>query len=248
MGALAHYLEAEGVPTTQVSLVREHTEVIRPPRALWVPFELGRPMGAPDEPDFQRRVLKAALALLEADRGPVLVDFPDEAPEGGIVEGWACPVNFAQPESGPRDPASRLADEIAQLQPWHDLWRERRGRTTVGVSGLDVEAAGRYLAAFLATERPENPRSELSAAELLKLVLEDLKAFYLEAAMAQPGRAGSQAVADWFWGETAAGEIMLALRGLLAEHADRDVAFVSQRLLVPQTQLWRLEERAEKRA
>ena len=28
MGALAHYLEAEGVPTTQISLIREHTETI----------------------------------------------------------------------------------------------------------------------------------------------------------------------------------------------------------------------------
>jgi hypothetical protein len=40
----------------QISLVREHTEKINPPRALWVPFELGRPVGPPDEPAFQRRV------------------------------------------------------------------------------------------------------------------------------------------------------------------------------------------------
>ena len=66
MGALAHYLEAEGVPTTQVSLIREHTETINPPRALWVPFELGRPLGAPEDPGLQRRVLMAALNLLEA--------------------------------------------------------------------------------------------------------------------------------------------------------------------------------------
>jgi len=29
-----------------------------------VPFELGRPFGAPDEPDFQRRVLRDLLGLL----------------------------------------------------------------------------------------------------------------------------------------------------------------------------------------
>ena len=28
---------------------------MRLPRFLWVPFELGRPFGAPNEPDFQRR-------------------------------------------------------------------------------------------------------------------------------------------------------------------------------------------------
>ena len=64
MGAVAHYLEARGVPTTSISLVRENTVLIRPPRALWVPFPLGRPFGAPHAPDFQRRVLRRALALL----------------------------------------------------------------------------------------------------------------------------------------------------------------------------------------
>lgn len=248
MGVLAHYLEDEGVPTTQISLVREHTARIRPPRALWVPFELGRPMGAPDEPDFQRRVLKAALALLEAERGPVLADFPDDAPEGGIVEGWACPVSFAPAGDGARDPASRLADEIARLRPWHDLWRERRGRSTVGVSGIEVEAAARFVVGFLEPAPPTNPRPELPAAELLKLALEDIKAFYMEAAMAQPGQGTSRVVADWFWGETVAGEIMLALRGLLAEHPDKLIAVVAQRLLVPQSQLWRLQDKPAKRA
>ena len=62
MSALAHYFEEEGLATTAIALVRHHAERIRPPRALWVPFELGRPLGAPDEPDFQKRVLRAALA------------------------------------------------------------------------------------------------------------------------------------------------------------------------------------------
>ncbi len=107
MGALAHYLESEGIPTTQISLIREHTETIRPPRALWVPFELGRPLGAPENPAFQRRVLLSALELLEAIQGPVLADFPDEAPEdiagsGEGQEGWSCPVSFSTKTRGKR--------------------------------------------------------------------------------------------------------------------------------------------------
>lgn len=70
MGALAHYFEEEGLSTTQISLVREHTEAIRPPRALWVPFELGRPLGQPNDSEFQMRVLRACLGLLDADSGP----------------------------------------------------------------------------------------------------------------------------------------------------------------------------------
>lgn len=79
MGALGHYLEEEGIPTTQISLIREHTVFIRPPRALWVPFELGRPLGRPGDPDFQLDVLRAAFTLLESPTGPVLRDFPTEA-------------------------------------------------------------------------------------------------------------------------------------------------------------------------
>ena len=65
MGALGHFLEREGIPTVGISLVREHTEKIRPPRALWVTFELGRPFGIPDDAAFQRRVMQGALGLIE---------------------------------------------------------------------------------------------------------------------------------------------------------------------------------------
>ena len=47
---LAHFFEEEGLPTTQISLIRLHTEITKPPRALWVSFELGRPLGVPGDP------------------------------------------------------------------------------------------------------------------------------------------------------------------------------------------------------
>jgi hypothetical protein len=79
VGGLAHYLEDEGIPTTQISLIREHTELIRPPRALWVPFDLGLPLGAPDDPELQIRVLRAVLGLFERESGPVLEDWHEKA-------------------------------------------------------------------------------------------------------------------------------------------------------------------------
>src|SRR4029450_2003444 len=45
VGAPGLSLEPQGPPTAAISLVREHPEVPRPPRALWVTFELGRPLG-----------------------------------------------------------------------------------------------------------------------------------------------------------------------------------------------------------
>ena len=81
MGGLGHYFESEGIASTQISLVRVHTENIKPPRALWVPFELGRPFGVPHDPEFQLSVLRKVLGLTEHKKGPVLEDFPEDAPD-----------------------------------------------------------------------------------------------------------------------------------------------------------------------
>ena len=40
MSALGHYLEEEGIATVAVVLIRPQAEKTKPPRALWVPFEL----------------------------------------------------------------------------------------------------------------------------------------------------------------------------------------------------------------
>ena len=123
-----------------------HTEQIRPPRALAVPFELGRPLGAPNEPAFQRRVLEDCLNLLERPTGPVLEDFPDPPPgeaaadqePDGAPDGWACPVNFAPPVADMSDADvlhEALLQEVALLRPWYDRSKDNRnGRTGFGIS------------------------------------------------------------------------------------------------------------------
>ena len=56
---LARAIESEGVATTSISLVREHTEKIKPPRALFVPFPFGHALGRPNDAALQHRVLRA---------------------------------------------------------------------------------------------------------------------------------------------------------------------------------------------
>jgi hypothetical protein len=244
VGGLAHYLEGDGLATTQISLIREHTERMRPPRALWVPFELGRPFGAPDDAAFQRRVVMAALELLTAPVGPVLADFPEDAPAADDLTGWTCPIDLAPPKEKAKTEAGRrgdgLADEIGRLRPWHDLAVEGHGRTTLGVSGLEIEDAGRFIAQCLDPELPASPRPDLVSTEVLRLACEDVKAYYMEAAAAQPGRASSRDLAEWFWGETAAARVIIALRAhCLQSENDKLRALVG--LLVPRTQLHRTE-------
>ena len=63
-----------------ISLIREQTEAVRPPRALWVPFALGRPLGVAGDPGFQKEVLRASFAMLESAVEPTIEDYPIEAP------------------------------------------------------------------------------------------------------------------------------------------------------------------------
>ena len=237
MGALAQYFEREGIATTHISLVREHTEVMQPPRALWVPFMLGRPFGAPNAPAFQRKVLAAALRLLEAEQGPVLEEFPENAPasvQEEQSEGLACPINLGPRTAGAEDdPAQQVLGEIAQLQPWHDIAVQRSGRGAAGLTGLGVEELAYFAVSYLGASPRPSYDPEMSAAEALKRACDDLKAFYLEAASAQPGNLGATALEHWFWRETAAGKLFLMLRQACLESADKSLRTLGEKLLVP---------------
>jgi hypothetical protein len=114
VGALGHFLEREGIATTGISLVREHTETVRPPRALWVTFELGRPLGLPDDPPFQRRVVKAALDLLGRTDDPLIADYPEHVMEEADFTGWACPISLAPMEIDSL--AAEIDQEVSRLR------------------------------------------------------------------------------------------------------------------------------------
>lgn len=72
VGLLSGAIERENITTVGISLLREITSVIRPPRALFVPFPMGYALGAPNDAALQRRVIRAAFALLSRTDVPVL--------------------------------------------------------------------------------------------------------------------------------------------------------------------------------
>jgi len=64
VGLIASVIERSGIPTVSLSLLREVTEKVMPPRALFVPFPHGYPLGQANRPDLQHRIIQAALGLL----------------------------------------------------------------------------------------------------------------------------------------------------------------------------------------
>ena len=234
MGALGHFLEEEGIPTTQISLVREHTAAMNPPRALWVPFILGRPFGVPNDTAFQRRVLVAVLGLLGAKSGPVLEDYPEDAPRppDEELEGFACPFTLRRPP-GKSDLAGELQREVAELVPWHELSQKKRGRTTALMSGLPAEAAARFVMDFIADPSIRGYRDDLTPAGALRLACHDLKAYYLEAAAAQPGARAAMEAEQWLWRETVVGQVFLKLREACLSSEDKALRHFGARNVVP---------------
>lgn len=207
-----------------------------------MPFELGRPIGVPNDPDFQRRVLLAALKLFEADRGPVIEDFPEDAPRGeeGFT-GLSCPVDFSQDETALTETealCAALKREMNSLRPWYDLAIQKRGRTTVGISKVDLDVLGDFICAFLKGEKPENPRDDIDLPYTMNLATDDLKAYYFEAITTQPGQesASTRVLLDWFYQETVAGKVLFALSESCKNSDDRLMKFICNLLIIPMAQ------------
>ena len=217
---IARVLEEAGLATTSISLVREHTERVKPPRALFVPFPFGHPLGKPNDPALQHAVIRAALALFDAPAGPVLVDYPEDAFADEDL-------NLPQAASvQPTTTATDLAGEVAALQPHHAAWLTAHdGRTAIGVSGVtpgQIPALARFLEAYAAGEDVDWPERPANGAlpQWVRWATDDLKAYAFEARMCAAPQEGFQARHRWFWGETAAGNVCRAIRDRLKATGD----------------------------
>lgn len=202
MCALAHILEAEGLATVALSLVREHAERIRAPRAPHAQFPLGRPLGKPGD---------AAFALLEAPAGPVLHDFPEE-----IVDEADAPLACAiPPRMNAGDPAP--VDEAKGLRPAYERARAERGGTNVGRL-TDADGVPRLIESFIrigdGTEWTEAGIPDNNLIEATK----DIMSYYEEAAAALAGHVPAvRAAESWFFRETEAGKLLKDVRKQLMD-------------------------------
>ena len=235
MSALGHYLEEEGIAAVAIALIRPQAENTKPPRALWVPFELGRPFGPPSDAAFQKQVILAALGMLVEGGGPVrIIDFPEDDPRAQPDPAWQPPFMPAALTNGSAESlASRLEAEILLLRGAYQRWKAQYGPSMVGLSGLSIGECARYVADWLRDKAPESPRDGFSAPLILRFAVDDLKAYCLEAAAAGPAKPSSRQVGDWFWGETATGAAFYALRDLLLTQDEDRLRLIVANFVVP---------------
>ena len=208
MSVLGHVFENAGLSTVSVALVREHAEKVKPPRALFVPFPFGHTLGKPEDPEYQHRVIAAAFELLDRPSGPVLADFQDDVEAPELLQ--ASQVQAATHSLNGTNPA----DEVTALRELYERWvADHQGRTLVGLTGIPqrrFRGTIRFLEEYAhngGADMKERP-ADVSVPQFLRYCVDDLKAFFYEARMAQRPKAGQEEIHSWFWGETATGQLV----------------------------------------
>ncbi|MEN8729497.1 MAG: hypothetical protein AB1Z51_06840 [Desulfuromonadales bacterium] len=77
MGLVQREIEKAGIPTIGVSIVREYTEKVQPPRTVYVKWPFGHPLGEAGNVRQQRAVILEAFKVLYSVTSPgEIVDLP----------------------------------------------------------------------------------------------------------------------------------------------------------------------------
>lgn len=211
VGTLAHVLEAEGIATVGISLVRGQTERLRPPRFLYCEFPFGRPLGKPGDPDFQRRVVDLAFTLLAQPEGPVLEDFPEVISDESN-QPLACTM---PPRFNPDLPPA--VDEALALRSAYDRQLAAAGgRTSVG-RVMSADQVSTAVTAFVKIAEgtpwdsaglPGNPADTAL----------DLRSYYEEAALALSDHVPAAKAAEaWLHQTTELGKVLRQARVKMEE-------------------------------
>jgi len=206
--------------------VRPQIERSRPPRALHCEFPLGRPLGRPRDPALQRRVLDAAVALLDTPAVPVLEDFPETITDEA-AEPLACPL---PPRYDPTLP--RAVDEARALRPAWERARRAGGGTQVG-RVVDADGIPDAVAAF-ARIAEGMPWTEAGLPGDPAAVAMDIRTYYEEAALALADHVpAARAAESWLYRTTETGAV---LKAALVEVAQADPPYERIFDLVPMSQ------------
>jgi hypothetical protein len=224
---LAHAFEERGLATVQLASIRSYVERMRPPRALYCEFPLGRPLGKPGDAEFQRNVLEAAFALLDRESGPVLEDFPERIDGDATAAPLACSVPPQHAASGVPE-----VDEVRALRPAYERQLAASGRTNVGHAAGADDIAGAVAAIVRVADG-----IGLEAAGLpgpLRQTGLDIRAYFEEAAIALAGHVPEARQAEsWFFRTTKTGATLKRAQAVMRDSgAPREAWY----FLVPVTQ------------
>jgi hypothetical protein len=207
---LANIFETAGLATVGISLVRRQAENGRAPRMLHCQFPLGRPLGRPRDPAFQRDVLRRAFARVERTDVPVLEDHPvviDD--ETGSPAACALP-----PRHDPDLPPA--IDEALGLRNAYQRNLDETGRTMMGRVGTADDIA-ELIGAFIALRDGATPADVGWDDAALQAAAQDVRAFYEEAGVQLADATGARQIETWLYTCTETGALLKAAQTALKD-------------------------------
>jgi hypothetical protein len=131
---------------------------------------------------------------------------------------------------------SAFRREVSELRPWYDLGYQKTGRTVV--VHFKPNEALEVLAGYAVQGKKEVPEAAFSFAVALRLVTQDIKSFYFEAAIAMPGSSLRESATfnSWFWHKTAAGHVLKIVRERCLAETDESLRMAGAMYLIPMGQ------------
>ncbi len=201
VSTLAHVLESAGIATVTIGSIREQLYNTEPPRGLFCDFPLGRPIGKPNDVQFQHKVLAQALSLLESPK-QVIQDFP-EIISDNLEENFVCtlPPRF-DPDIHP------AVDEAKGLRQAYERCVEKLGNRAGAARTLRAEAIPEALGAFVKVAEG-TPWKEAGIPGIPARVAQDIRGYYEMAAMEIASHTpAAWAGYRWYRDQTQAGKVI----------------------------------------
>ena len=227
MSVLSHVFEKAGLATVGISLVRGQAETVKPPRILNVNFPLGRPLGKPDDSEFQTSVLMAMFGLLPRNDVPVLVDFPETIEEQGS-EPSSCPM----PPRHNHD-LNAAIDEANGLRNAYSRNLEATGGRTLLGRVADVDGVVGLIEKIIEIESGASIADVGWDSAAAIAASQDIRAYYEEAGLQLADNTGARQLETWFFHQTETGQLIRRARDGMRERDDDKLATT---YLAPMTQ------------
>jgi len=108
VGLVARAVEEAGIPTLTMTVARDITEQLRPPRAVFVDYPMGNEIGRPGNVAEQRLIVRGAFAALQQMSAPAsIVDLgmrlDAAAPDGRPWREWTYTKEFRRHQMKTRE-------------------------------------------------------------------------------------------------------------------------------------------------
>jgi hypothetical protein len=214
VSTLAHIFEAAGMATIALGSVKDQIENAAPPRGLWCDFPLGRPLGVPQNAEFQHRVLAEAFSLLDAKQ-TVFKEYDIAIRDEG-TEVTACAL---PPRHDPK--AHPAVDEANGLRPAYERALAKYGNRIGAGRTISSEQISEAIESFIRVAEG-TPWKEAGVPGIPARVSQDIRGYYETAALVLSDHAPEAwAGTRWFLDHTEAGKVVLSARQAMADAGEK---------------------------